>query len=187
MRSKTAQFFYMHPIMKRGGGTEKEIPWHQDLPYWKIDGSQIGSVWVALDDMPLESGVRYLKGSHRWGEFRPQHFVDGSPYEGRDELPAMPDVEAMLREGRTEMLAWELKAGDALCFDARIVHGSRGNFSGQGHDHRRVAFRFGGDDAVYRNKCGEVAIPIPEVDARHGLSDGDHLACKSFPTVWPPT
>ena len=45
-------------------------------------GRQIGSVWVALDDMPKAASVQYIKGSHKWGLFQPRHFVDASPYLG---------------------------------------------------------------------------------------------------------
>ena len=51
-------------------------------------------------------------------------------------------------------------------------------------DHRRVAFRFGGDDCFYVEREGESAIPTPEVDAVHGLRHGDRLACKAFPMVF---
>ena len=61
MGSASASFFYAHLILKRGGA-DKAIPWHQDLPYWKVGGTQIGSVWVALDDMPRAASVKYIKG-----------------------------------------------------------------------------------------------------------------------------
>lgn len=183
MGSARISFFYLHAILKQGG-TEQAIPWHQDLPYWKVDGKQIGSVWIALDDMPLAASVRYVQGSHAWGLFRPQHFVDHSSYEGREDLPLLPDVDAMLRQGQANALAFEVKAGDTLCFDARIVHGSLGNPEAS-QEHRRVALRFGGDDAVYCNRGGETAIPTPEIDAVHGLRHGDALNCKAFPQVWP--
>lgn len=38
---------------------------------------------------------------------------------GRDDLPLLPDVDAMLQQGKANTLAFEVKAGDALCFDAR--------------------------------------------------------------------
>eukprot|EP00434_Breviolum_minutum_P003109 symbB.v1.2.002736.t1/scaffold146.1/size298692/17 len=175
MGSAKISFFYLHAILKQGGA-KQAIPWHQDLPYWKVDGKQIGSVWIALDDMPLAASVRYVQGSHVWGLFRPQHFVDHSSYEGRDDLPLLPDVDAMLQQGKAKALAFEVKAGDALCFDARIVHGSLGNSALE--QHRRVALRFGGEDAVYCDRGGETAIPTPEIDAVHGLRDGEKLSCK---------
>jgi len=184
MQSPKVAFFYAHLILKRGGASQP-IPWHQDLPYWKVDGEQIGSVWVALDDMPASAGVRYLRGSHRWGLFRPQHFVDASPYAGRDDLKPLPDVDALLAEGRTEALAFDVAAGDAVCFDARVVHGSPGNPERPGRQHRRVALRFCGDEARFCERQGETAIPTPEVDAVHGLKHGDPVACKAFPQVWP--
>ncbi|CAK8995282.1 unnamed protein product [Durusdinium trenchii] len=173
MGSAAVSFFYLHAILKRGG-CEQAIPWHQDLPYWKVDGRQIGSVWIALDDMPLAA----------WGLFRPQHFVDHSSYTGREDLPLLPDVDGLLQTGRANALAFEVKAGDALCFDARIVHGSLGNPEVV-QEHRRIALRFGGDDATYCDREGETAIPTPEIDATHGLRHGDALTCEAFPRVWP--
>lgn len=184
MRSTTAAYFYAHLILKRGGASQA-VPWHQDLPYWKVEGRQIGSVWIALDDMPAAAGVRYLRGSHRWGLFRPRHFVDASPYDGRDELPLLPDVDAMLASEEAEALVFDVAAGDVVCFDARTVHGSPGNPEVEGRDHRRVAFRFCGDDARYCERPGESAIPTPEVEAVHGLRHGDAMACRAFPQVWP--
>ena len=184
MGSQTASFFYAHLIVKCGG-TDKAIPWHQDLPYWKIAGSQVGSVWIALDDMPASASVEYVVGSHRWGLFQPRHFVDASPYEGRD-LPPLPDIDALIAEQKVETVRYAVKAGDCLCFDSRIVHGSKGNPEGNERDHRRVALRFGGDDACYNDQKGETAIPTPEVEAVHGLRHGDSISCAAFPKVWPP-
>lgn len=184
MGSASVSFFYLHAILKRGG-SQKAIPWHQDLPYWKVEGGQIGSVWIALDDMPLLASVRYIRGSHAWGLFRPQHFVDHSPYEGRDDLPSLPNVDELLKEGRASSLAYDVRAGDALCFDARIVHGSPGNPEVPGSQHRRIALRFVGDDATYCDRQGETAIPTPEIDSSHGLCHGDRLTCQAFPRVWP--
>jgi len=187
MGSSSAAFFYAHTILKSSGSPDRAIPWHQDLPYWKIDGCHIGSVWIALDDMPISASVRYVAGSHEWGLFRPRHFVDASPYDGRDE-PEMPDIDAKLEAGETQALAFDVLAGDALCFDARTIHGSPGNpFSaeaGSRNDHRRIALRFGGDDCRYCDREGETAIPTPDLDAVHGLADGEHLACEDFPELW---
>jgi hypothetical protein len=178
MASQSASFFYSHLIVKRGG-VDKPIPWHQDLPYWKLDGSQIASVWVALDAMPAEASVRYLRGSHRWGMFKPQHFADARPYSGREELPALPNIEAMVASGEAEALTFAVSPGDAVCFDARVVHGSPGNPEQHGNDHRRVALRFGGDDAVYNDLTGESAIPTPEVSSECWPVYGRAIAIES--------
>jgi ectoine hydroxylase-related dioxygenase (phytanoyl-CoA dioxygenase family) len=84
MGSRTLDFFYDHVIVKKPctDAAQAVIPWHQDLPYWNVDGAQIGSAWVPLDEVTGEAGVTWLLGSHKWGLFRPRHFVDASPYEG---------------------------------------------------------------------------------------------------------
>ena len=76
MGSAGASFFYAHLILKRGGA-DKAIPWHQDLPYWKVGGTQIGSVWVALDDMPRAASVKYIKGG---GSLIGRILVEGDTY-----------------------------------------------------------------------------------------------------------
>jgi len=47
MASKSATFFYDHVICKTPTNSKRgaSIPWHQDLPYWNINGKMIGSVW----------------------------------------------------------------------------------------------------------------------------------------------
>ena len=111
-----------------------------------------------------------------WGLFRPQHFVDHSPYVGREELPPLPDLDALLSSGRASALSFATTAGDAVCFDARLVHASEGNGTALGQ--RRVALRYGGDDATYCERQGETAIPTREIDEMHGLRHGEPLSCE---------
>ena len=73
MRSNTAQFFHDHAFTKEQG-TEKATPWHHDLPYYCVDGSQTVSIYVALDSIPPQTAVRFVKGSHRNGDtYRPRN------------------------------------------------------------------------------------------------------------------
>ena len=37
----------------------------------------------------------------------------------------------LITDGEVEALAFEVEAGDALCFNARVVHGSSGNPEGR--------------------------------------------------------
>ena len=63
MKSTTAQLFHDHAFVKERG-TAKATPWHHDLPYYCVDGTQTVSIYVSLDRTPIETGVRFLKGSH---------------------------------------------------------------------------------------------------------------------------
>lgn len=48
MQSPSAQFFHEHVLVKELG-TVKRTPWHQDAPYYCVDGSQTVSFWIPLD------------------------------------------------------------------------------------------------------------------------------------------
>ncbi len=72
MRSRTARIFHDHVLVKEPG-TSVVTPWHQDQPYYLVEGSQSVSFWVPLDPVPRERTIEYVAGSHRWGrEFRPE-------------------------------------------------------------------------------------------------------------------
>ncbi len=46
--------------------SKKYVSWHQDSTYWSLEPQEIVSAWLALDDVPVESGaLRFLPGSHR--------------------------------------------------------------------------------------------------------------------------
>ena len=64
MRSRTAQLFHDHVLVKEPG-TAKPTPWHQDSPYYFVDGAQTLSFWIPVE--PVEDAtLRCVKGSHKW-------------------------------------------------------------------------------------------------------------------------
>ena len=91
------------------------------MPYWAVQGRQICSLWLPLDDIPLASAVEYLGGSHLWGQqFEPYHFMDGTPYQGTG-LPPLPDIDT--GNFQHQILRWAMQPGDCLVFHGDIVHG----------------------------------------------------------------
>eukprot|EP00547_Thalassionema_nitzschioides_P008237 CAMPEP_0194226384 /NCGR_PEP_ID=MMETSP0156-20130528/41730_1 /TAXON_ID=33649 /ORGANISM="Thalassionema nitzschioides, Strain L26-B" /LENGTH=75 /DNA_ID=CAMNT_0038958723 /DNA_START=1 /DNA_END=224 /DNA_ORIENTATION=- len=74
--------------------------------------------------MSNDVAVEYILGSHRWGVFQPRHFVDASPYEGTDHMPPMPDIRQLVQQSQARSIKFDVRPGDALVFDARIIHGS---------------------------------------------------------------
>lgn len=176
MQSRKVNFFYDQLLVKEPG-TRERTPWHQDQPYWAVDGFQVATVWLPLDPVPQETCVEFVAGSHRWGRtFNPYHFADDSPYTGTD-WETMPDIDA--GRDRHEILTWSLEPGDCLVFQAMIVHGAPGN-ADLSHRRRALATRWTGDDARYVIRSGEVAIPTSDP----GLKHGDPLDCEMFPLVW---
>jgi ectoine hydroxylase-related dioxygenase (phytanoyl-CoA dioxygenase family) len=156
--------------------TQEQTPWHQDQPYWAVDGWQVCSIWLPLDTVPKETCVEFVRGSHRWGPHCPHHFADGTPYRDTG-LPQLPDIAA--ERGRYDIASWALEPGDCLAFQAMIVHGAPGNASTT-HRRRALSTRWTGDDARYVKRQGEVAIPLEDP----GLLPGEAMDSEAFPVVW---
>ncbi len=176
MRSSRATFLYDQLLVKEPGSQE-QTPWHQDQPYWAVKGRQVCSIWVPMDPLNERSSLEYVRGSHRWGEFNPQNFVDHTPYEGTG-LPELPDIEAA-RE-TYDIMRFAMEPGDCLIFHAMIVHGAPGNASMK-HRRRGYSTRWLGDDARFCERSGEVAIPSFPTE----FKDGDEYSGEMFPTVYP--
>ena len=180
MGSGTARFFHEHVLVKEPK-TESRTPWHHDLPYYCIDGTQCVSFWTALDPVPRPVCLELVVGSHRWGKsFMPRKFI-GVDYQREGEaLDTMPDIDGHRNE--YEIASFDMAPGDAIAFHFLTVHGAAGNESASA---RRRAFvhRWVGDDVRFKVRPGEVSPPFPEVHER--LSDGDPLDDPEFPLVWP--
>ena len=179
MDSTTARFFHEHVLVKEPH-TESRTPWHHDLPYYCIDGTQTVSFWTPLDPVPRSVCLQLVVGSHRWGKsFLPKKFI-GIDYEREGEtLDAMPDIDS--RRDELEIASFDMKPGDAIAFHFLTVHGAPGNASKSAR-RRAFAHRWVGDDVRFRIRGGEVSPPFPEAHRR--LRDGDPLDDPEFPLVW---
>ena len=177
MQSETAQLFHEHAFLKEPG-TQRATPWHQDLPYYCVDGRQTASVYVSLDHAPAETAVRFVAGSHRWGKlFYPRVFLDGADFNEADSgLASVPDIDA--DPEAYDIRAAALAPGDTIVFDFRTLHGS-GPAEVKA---RRRAFstRWLGDDAHYCTRPGETSPPFPNI----GLTPGERMRDDWFPVLW---
>lgn len=174
MRSDSVQIFHDHVLVKEPG-TSKPTPWHQDGPYYFVEGEQTISFWSPLDPV-TDATLRLVAGSHKWPKpVLPTRWLKEDaffPNEGAY-IP-VPDPDA---EGLT-VLEWTMDPGDAVAFDYRTLHGARGNTSTS----RRRAFsvRFLGDDARYVERPGRTSPPFPG----HDMVPGQRLREDWFPVVW---
>jgi ectoine hydroxylase-related dioxygenase (phytanoyl-CoA dioxygenase family) len=173
MRSQAVQLFHDHVLVKEPG-TAKATPWHQDAPYYFVDGEHTVSFWVPVDPVN-ESTLRMIAGSHRWEKLvLPTRWLsDEDFYPASDDFLPVPDPDA--EPGKFEVLEWAMEPGDAVAFHYRTVHGARGNLSSR----RRRAFsvRVLGDDARYVSRAGPTSPPFPG----HGMTDGQRLRADWFP------
>ncbi len=176
MRSTSAQFFHDHVLVKEGE-TSKPTPWHQDGPYYFVEGAQTVSMWLPLDRVK-DASLRLLAGSHKWQKMvRPVSWADDSDFYDSDaDWSPVPDPDT--DDANYRILEWEMAPGDLVLFDYRTVHGARGNWS---PSRRRVlSLRWLGDDARYVERPGLTSPPYPG----HQMVAGQRLREDWFPMVW---
>ncbi len=178
MGSRRARMFHEHVLVKEPG-TGKRTPWHQDLPYYNVQGAQTVSIWIALDPVAREVCPEFVVGSHAWGKlYYPRLFLTDENYDyAGGGYETVPDIEA--RRDDHEIVSWTLEPGDALLFSFLTLHGAPPNMS----DERRRGFsvRWLGDDVTYATRPGRTSPPYTDI----GLADGEALRDDIFPVIWP--
>ena len=174
MRSDRVQVFHDHVLVKEPG-TTKPTPWHQDGPYYFVDGVQNVSFWSPLDVVTTAS-LRCVARSHAWPKpVLPTRWLsETSFFPNEDDYMPVPDPDA---EGM-DIKEWEMQLGDAVAFNFATLHGARGNTSTS----RRRAFslRLVGDDARYVERPGRTSPPFPG----HDMKPGQVLREDWFPVIY---
>lgn len=176
MESTQVQLFHEHVLVKEAQ-TGVPTPWHQDAPYYCVDAPKTLSLWIPLDEVPRETTLEFIAGSHKWGKFyRPQRF-DGSALNDDDGLENIPDINGNRDE--YEIVGWAVSPGDAIAFDYRTIHGAPANTSASA-ERRAFSLRLLGDDVTFVRREGIVTSPpFKQVTLNHG----DVLAGDEFPVL----
>ena len=177
MGSPIAQFFHEHVLVKEPG-TVKRTPWHQDAPYFCVDGVQTLSFWIPLDPVPQHVCPEFIAGSHNWGKlFYPRSFFDDTDYNyDGDNFVTIPDIDAS--RDNYNIHSWALEPGDAILFHFRTVHGAPANLGGGRR--RGFALRWLGDDARFVLRPGSTSPPYPGIDQ----VTGERMREDWFPIIW---
>jgi ectoine hydroxylase-related dioxygenase (phytanoyl-CoA dioxygenase family) len=175
MGSDTVQMFHDHVLVKEPG-TAKSTPWHQDAPYYFVEGAQMVSFWVPVDPVE-EASLRLVAGSHLWEKpVLPTKWLhDDNFFPDDGTYRPVPDPDADPLEFK--VLEWAMQPGDAVAFHYKTLHGARGNLAGK----RRRAFslRLLGDDARYVERPGKTSPPFPG----HAMVTGQRLREDWFPVL----
>ena len=190
MMGATKINIFYEAVFYRTAGTTTPTPWHQDVPYWPIDGKDVCSVWTPLDPVPAECALEFVRGSHRWDKVfrRPSFYDDGEAKhlyhtEAEDqgeETRREPTPDVAANRGAYDILTWELEPGDCISFSGMVFHGARGN-QNENRPLRALATRWAGDDSYYAEKP-EGTDPML---TGHGLKHGEPFRGPMFPKVWP--
>lgn len=176
MNSKSVQLFHEHVLVKEAQ-TGVPTPWHQDAPYYCVEGPKTVSLWIPLDEVPRETTLEFLAGSHKWGKFyRPQRF-DGSALNEHDTLENIPNISENREDYEIE--GWAVGPGDAIAFDFRTIHGAPANTSAS-MQRRAFSLRLVGDGIRFTRREGITTSP-PFKQLK--LKDGDPLIADEFPML----
>ncbi len=117
------QLFTEGPLVKPPAQAGSRMTrWHQDLPLQPFDRKDALTVWIAVEDVPLEQGpLAFLPGSHRVG-----------PIGRRDmRFDEEADITTQLTPEDAELVGkpvcQALKAGDATIHSTLVLHSAGRN------------------------------------------------------------
>ncbi len=176
--SRQIRLYHDHMLTKEPR-TRAPTPWHQDQPYYNVDGDQNLSMWIAVDPVHRHSTLEFVAGSHRGPWLMPRSFMDHqAKWFPEGSLADLPDIEA--QRDTLPILGWAVEPGDVVCFHMLALHASRGV---DGDRRRRVfSVRWLGDDMRHAPRAWVTSPPFP------GLADqlpaGAPMDHPLFPIVW---
>lgn len=162
MQSRTVRLYHDHMLTKEPG-TRQPTPWHQDQPYYNIEGRQNVSFWIAVDPVRRHSTLEFVAGSHRGPWLMPRSFMDSqAKWFPEGSLQELPDIEAA-RE-RYPIIGWAIEPGDVVAFHMLALHASGGV---DGDTRRRVfSVRMLGDDITHAPRSWVTSPPFPGLTER---------------------
>ena len=177
--------FYSDQLFHKGAGSRVKTPWHQDKPYFLVDGGDVAVCWVPVDRVRRDNGAMgYVRGSHRWGKlFKPSDFAtetgtfaesNGISHEGLDTLQHE-------RINSEEVSYFDADPGDVIIHHWATLHGSTGNTS-SASPRSAASIRLALDGCYFFQR------PSSPEPFRHTLTleSGDPLTdAARFPQIWP--
>ena len=188
--SSTVNFFF-DSVFVRSTGTQFETPWHQDEPYWSVEGYDACSLWMPLVPVKQKSSLSFVPGSHRLKTvFKQYNFGDLNPVRKKnvDQVDfsdiaeqEFPDINADLE--RFGVVSWDMQPGDCIVFNGRTMHGGSGKLDGD-CDLRVFTTKWVGDDVRIKFRdCGMDPDHSPDMIEK-GLKPGDRPDTDLYPQIW---
>ena len=187
MNSATINFFF-DAVFVRSPGTQFETPWHQDEPYWSIEGYDACTLWMPLVPVKQKNALSFVPGSHRLNSVFNQYNFGTLTHNPKDQVDfsdiaekEFPDINA--DPVRFGVVSWEMQPGDCIAFNGRTMHGGSGKLD-DNCELRVFTTKWLGDDVriKFRN-CG--------MDPDHsflmtekGLKPGDRPNTDLYPRIW---
>ena len=188
--SATINFFF-DSVFVRSTGTQFETPWHQDEPYWSVEGHDSCSLWLPLVLVKQKSSLSFVPGSHHLKSvFKQYNFGDLNPERKKnvDQVDfseiaeqEFPDINA--DSERFGVISWDMQPGDCIAFNGRTMHGGSGKLDDD-CELRVFTTKWLGDDM--RIKFRDYGMdPDHSLDMiEKGLKSGDRPSTDLYPQIW---
>jgi len=188
MQSSATNFFF-DAMFVRSPGAQFSTPFHQDEPYWSVEGYDTVSAWVPLDPVGANSSLELVRGSHLWNkDFQQTNFGaltgderDQVTYASDDDRPQFPDIEA--DRASYDLVSWDMEPGDVVFFNGRTVHGGGGRLP-EGEGLRVFNTKWLGDDVRVCFRPDGMDPDHSGVMTEAGLAPGDRIGGAMYPEVW---
>ncbi len=186
--------FYFDAVFVRSPGSQFSTPWHQDEPYWSVEGYDTCTVWMPLVPVKRENALAYVPGSHRldsvfyqynFGSLNPdgKADVDQVDFAGIAESE-IPDINS--DPEKFGVISWDMQPGDCVAFNSRIIHGGSGRLD-EDRELRVFTTKWLGDDVHIKfRECG-MDPDHSAVMTAQGLKPGDRPGTDLYPKIWPRT
>jgi ectoine hydroxylase-related dioxygenase (phytanoyl-CoA dioxygenase family) len=180
MRTEHVRFYHDHVLVKEGG-TRQRTPWHQDQPYYNVDGLGV-SAWIPVDPVPAAGCLEIVAGTHAGPWLMPRTFLLGeAKWFPEGSLAEIPDIEA--DRDAFDIRRYDLQPGDAVFFSFLSLHGAPGfPFAGR---RRVLSLRYLSASVRHAPRAWRTSPPFEDLDAE--LPAGSPMDSSLFPIVWPST
>lgn len=173
MGVRKLRLYHDQAMIKFPGG--RPSPWHKDHYYWPLASHQTIKMWLALSDIPLESGaMTFASGSHRSGLF-PELPITNNSQDLFDQI---------IRDHNFATRSCTLAAGDATFYSGDVLHCARENSSTLHREAIAVIYFADGTTVTtvnHQHRMVDLKAFLP------GLKPGDLAATEFNPILYDAT
>ena len=187
MKTTTVNYFF-DAVFVRSAGTKFETPWHQDEPYWSIEGYDACTLWMPLVPVKKKNCLSFVPGSHLFKSvFNQKNFgeITGHPKDQVDFSKVaneeFPDINGDPEKFR--VISWKLQPGDCIAFNGRTMHGGSGKLDSD-TNLRVFTTKWLGDDVRIKFRNYGMDPDFSSLMIKKGLKSGDRPDTDLYPRVW---
>ncbi len=190
MNATTINFFF-DAVFVRSPGCRFATPWHQDEPYWSVEGYDTCTVWMPLVPVKRENALAYVPGSHRLDPVFEQYNFGNLNPDGKTQVDqvdfsaiaeaSLPDIDADPES--YGVVSWDMSPGDCVVFNSRIIHGGSGKLD-ENRDLRVFTTKWLGDDVRIKFRDCGMDPDHSAIMTEYGLKPGDRPGTDLYPMVW---